>query len=548
MRNASRKKQFAWSISALKSYEDCPRRYAMVKVYKTFKEDFGTAADYGKYVHKALELYVKNGKALPLDIQHLQQYAVPFREMKKVKGVDVLTEQQLTLNTDYELTGWFDSDAWVRSIADIIITGDKAVLFVDWKGLPLHTPLPTPSGWSTMGDIRVGDTVFDGNGRTTVVIGKSVVKHLPNYELEFDDATTIACDSEHLWTTKEASAVLVTDLQVGDYIPVAYPLVLPHCILPVPPYTLGYWIGNGSKCAGKITSATWDIAEIADHITSDGYELGGWGKVRSNCLSPTIYGLSPLLRKAGVLNNKHIPAQYLRASYAQRVALVQGLMDSDGNANPHRKQAVFTTVKKHLAYEVNELLLSLGMRSTVSKINTSGFGKKLVAYYVQFRPKVFNPFRLLRKADQILLDEWGPGRSGFRRITSITKQAVQPSQCIAVASDAHTFLCGRQFCVTHNTNGKIGDDNFIQLRLLAAMFSIAQPKYEEFHMEYRWLKHKGASTNLSLTKSEVAETWPELLPRVEIMATAVKEENYPARPSGLCKNYCPVKSCAHCGI
>lgn len=129
----NRVKQFAWSISALKSYETCPKKHAQVKVYKKFKEDFGSAAEYGKYVHSGLELYVKKGKPLPLDIRHLERYVEPYRAAAQVEGVEVLTEQQLTLNPDYELTGWFDNDAWCRAIADVVIQGEKAVTIVDYK-------------------------------------------------------------------------------------------------------------------------------------------------------------------------------------------------------------------------------------------------------------------------------------------------------------------------------------------------------------------------------------------------------------------------------
>ncbi|HSR84354.1 MAG TPA: DNA translocase FtsK 4TM domain-containing protein [Streptosporangiaceae bacterium] len=74
------------------------------------------------------------------------------------------------------------------------------------KALALDTPIPTPSGWTTMGDIRPGDEVFDERGRRCAVIAATPVMHdRPCYEVEFSDGAVIVADAEHLWPTETAA-------------------------------------------------------------------------------------------------------------------------------------------------------------------------------------------------------------------------------------------------------------------------------------------------------------------------------------------------------
>src|SRR4029077_2817143 len=70
------------------------------------------------------------------------------------------------------------------------------------KALALDTPIPTPDGWTTMGEIQPGDQVFDEGGQRCSVIAATPVMHgRPCYEVEFSDATVIVADAQHLWQT-----------------------------------------------------------------------------------------------------------------------------------------------------------------------------------------------------------------------------------------------------------------------------------------------------------------------------------------------------------
>ena len=70
------------------------------------------------------------------------------------------------------------------------------------KALALDTPLPTPAGWTTMGDVAVGDELLDADGLPTrVVAATEVMLGRPCYEIEFSDGTVVVADAAHQWPT-----------------------------------------------------------------------------------------------------------------------------------------------------------------------------------------------------------------------------------------------------------------------------------------------------------------------------------------------------------
>lgn len=336
-------------------------------------------------------------------------------------------------------------------------------MVVDWKGLSLDTPLPTPTGWTTMGAVPVGDQVLGANGKPCTVIGKSPVFDRPCYRVTFEDGSTVVTDNVHQWpvlvgaamrpfilSTEQAREQLFSTNRTRPQrhlrVATTAPLDLPHADLPVQPYTLGAWIGDGSKNAGTIGKPD---AELFDHIRAEGYEVSA--EHRSSHGTRTVYGLIGQLRAAGVLGHKAIPAAYLRASTAQRLALLQGLMDTDGTWNKIRSAAVFTSKEKALAEQVAELAHSLGWKARVFELTKHGYGLTITAYDVVFTPHDLNPFRLSRKADLVRLA--GSTRSRRRIIRSVEPTVSVPTQCIEVDSPDHTYLCGDQMIPTHNCTG-----------------------------------------------------------------------------------------------
>jgi hypothetical protein len=88
------------------------------------------------------------------------------------------------------------------STADVLGYGGSAG---GGKGLSLETPLPTPAGWTTMGEVQVGDILFDEQGKPCQVTAVSEVQHRPCYRLEFDDGTELVADDVHRWLTFDAN-------------------------------------------------------------------------------------------------------------------------------------------------------------------------------------------------------------------------------------------------------------------------------------------------------------------------------------------------------
>ncbi|KKC06174.1 replicative DNA helicase [Mycobacterium nebraskense] len=171
------------------------------------------------------------------------------------------------------------------------------------KALALDTLLPTPTGWTTMGDVAVGDELLGADGRPTrVVAATNVMLGRPCYEVEFSDGTVIVADAEHQWltetrasrksaqaaavrynryknqrtfaavrTTAEIAGTLRCDTQdrrLNHSVVNACALDLPDRECLVPPYTLGAWLGDGTSAAAQITSAD---PEIIMRIEADGF-------------------------------------------------------------------------------------------------------------------------------------------------------------------------------------------------------------------------------------------------------------------------------------
>lgn len=123
------KKPFAWSYSALDGFFMCPRKHYWEKINKKYPFTTNAAADYGKEVHKAFELYVVKKKPLSLDLQHHQKFIDGITGL----GVQVLGEQKLALTEDFKPTGWFDNDVWCRGIIDLAVIRDNSVIICDYK-------------------------------------------------------------------------------------------------------------------------------------------------------------------------------------------------------------------------------------------------------------------------------------------------------------------------------------------------------------------------------------------------------------------------------
>lgn len=331
------------------------------------------------------------------------------------------------------------------------------------KGLALDTPIPTPSGWATMGTLKQGNHVFDMYGQPTQVTSLSEIKKLKCFRVKFTNGDSVVCDDEHRWLARCGTTnahktdfhvftvnQLMDSLARGESVtvPVQGPLALPEIELPIEPYILGYWLGNGAHRAAVVTCGSSDVDFVKKVVCASKYQLGSCRKdKRTNAYYVGITkGFLTDLKKVGVFGDKHIPSYYLRASIEQRRALLAGLMDSDGHLDKARGRAHFYNTNKRLADGVAELVTSLGDVPNRAHKVMRGFGKHCPIEFVGWKPTeccTLNP----RKAANFQKRKI----KAYRAIASIEKVEPVPTRCIAVDSPTHTYLAGLSMAPTHNT-------------------------------------------------------------------------------------------------
>ncbi len=431
--------------------------------------------------------------------------------------------------------------------------------------LDVDTPLLTTAGWKTMENITVGDQVYHPDGHPTEVMAVHPIydDHVC-YELTTTDGRTIVCDAGHRWAVQDTFRwfgqwhykdkrgseprweVLTTDQLIERGIgnqggragrsryrfrlPAQKAIISKPIDLPIDPYLLGLWLGDGYKRQAEIIMGPQDRDELVTNIEATGATIVSMrpGKddpshptrsatmtVRFNIGAAAKDGFMAQVHKLGICtsathprprsNNKtgysgiwwhkkcqkwaahvthrgqkvylglfddpetaheavcvkraalvgtatdkHIPDIYLTAGTEQRLALLQGLMDSDGTINAKRGQAEFGNTNKDLADGVVYLCRSLGLRPTL--ITKQPGGVRATFYRVCFTPDVSqpNPFRLTRKAELVRAQ---PSKHAAIKIKSIEPVATRPVRCIKVASEDELFLAGKFLLATLNTNG-----------------------------------------------------------------------------------------------
>ena len=356
---------------------------------------------------------------------------------------------------------------------------EKAVLEIcrkNGKMLSLDTPIPTPNGWKTMGDIHTGDIVFSSDGKPTNVLYESEIRMKPMYNVEFEDGEVITACGEHLWTVKTKKAgyrELMTEDMVEDFVrvrkdgkgneykyrvPMSKPVQYSEKEQKIKPYTLGVWLADGNCISSNITEGNEDYGHILYNIMKDGYYIKCHNcKDRANNFSvlndidePYSKRMYFLLKEMDLINNKHIPVEYLQGSIKQRTELLKGIMDADGYVSK-RGQCEIIQKSKVLAENILELLCSLGIKATMKEKEMKIYDKSYgTGYRIQFFvDKEHSCFKLKRKHER--LKEHLADRMSAKSITNIYSVKTVPAKCIMVDNPSHQYLCGKHFTVTHNT-------------------------------------------------------------------------------------------------
>ncbi len=348
------------------------------------------------------------------------------------------------------------------------------------KGLPLFTPVATPAGWRSIGDLKVSDRVIGRDGMPTRVTGVYPQGKRPTYLVSFTDGYSIECDDAHLWSVKDRNRMVrgkewltinTEELShkpvAGNYaIPRVEPVLYSARTLPIDPYLLGVLIGDGFLMGTSLAfSAPAEKQEIADRVAGNlaaGYSLHPHNEgstSRQFYLTRNGGGNAPNIYLSAIRSldldvpsgARFIPAIYLTGSICQRLDLLRGLMDTDGSSKQNR--ITFHTTSEKLANDVGELVQSLGGTAIRRFYDRSSEGKS-GEWQVNVQLDRFCPFYLTRKASG-----WRPAanRTGLYRYIESVKATGEMAETVCIAVDAPDSLYVVQhYIVTHNTIQAIG--------------------------------------------------------------------------------------------
>jgi hypothetical protein len=219
--------------------------------------------------------------------------------------------------------------------------------------LCIKTNIPTPDGFKTMEQIKVGDVVYTENGKpcnvtkaTEIMIGHKC------FDVYFTDGTIVRCDANHLWTVFDLKGVerVLTTEQISKkakrvsknnnsrersryFVFNSKPIEGQTKSLKIDPYLLGVWLGDGEKAGNRITCEKKDLNFYIEKFKKNGIDCTfSRYKDQENCYYIHVQNAFNTYKGGyNIYKNKHIPKEYFSASFEQRLQLIQGLIDTDGH-------------------------------------------------------------------------------------------------------------------------------------------------------------------------------------------------------------------------
>ena len=421
--------------------------------------------------------------------------------------------------------------------------------------IDLSVDLLTDSGWKTMGTVQPGDQVYGSDGQLTQVVACTpVYTDEPCYEVSFTDGSSYVVGRSHLWHVRDTvrkspwqdgtTESLEKDyaLRRPDTGRMAYRYRVrcdavpdtPQADLPIDPYLLGYWLGDGGKDRASVTAGHADVTWLCQRLYKAGARKSGWVALdappegvpqtdgRSLTVSfrldaPMRSGFETRCRRLDIWGRKRIPEIYLTASAEQRRALLAGLMDSDGSIAVTNKspQVEFATSFPELANGFLRLARSLGIRVAQKNGPVVVAGKRYRDRARFLWTPTFNPFDMPRKAD--LWKAPMSQRHELMSITGIKPVAPIPIRCITVAAPDGIFLLGRHFTPTHNSA--------LEVRELGGLFVLGETMLIHTAHEF-----KAASEHFRRVRDTVT-SYDALSRRVKSVTTSHGDEAIELRPA-----------------
>ncbi|PID29378.1 replicative DNA helicase [Candidatus Saccharibacteria bacterium] len=374
-------------------------------------------------------------------------------------------------------TGYRDLDNMTAGLqrSDLFVLAARPAM---GKAQPLDAKILTTSGWTTMGQLRIGDTLASTDGAASQVTGLFPQGSEQVYRVTFSDGRTTEASGEHLWSVHyrgwDAPRTLTTleiidklkraryqkrlwiDMPSGDFGETAE--------LPITPWTLGLLLAEGDLTNIKVSTRDPEILERLrlelgseyqlNHITRHDYRIVMHEQARtrgSRQPVPLRTALSELGLCTAHSYDKFIPRIYKQAPKADRIAVLQGILDGDGWVETHKSMR-FTSCSEQLADDVIELVRSLGgwasKRAKTTHYTHGGVRKTgRPAFVVNIN--IADPERLfsLRRKKARALPTKTRKKPTF---ASITPSRTTETQCITVSHLSQLYITDDHI-VTHNT-------------------------------------------------------------------------------------------------
>ena len=341
-------------------------------------------------------------------------------------------------------------------------------------------------------EVKIGDFLIGSDGQPKKVLAKSIPEFRQFYRVSFDDGASLEVSDCHLWTVFDLSKRAPEQRERGNFLttvetkwlaeqPLKYrtqnrfaipvlssPVNPPNPTTPeLPPYTLGYWLGNGFRQGSYVTCHSDDMAEIcgyiaedigADNVTGKIYSLEkkagtilmrGWIQMLHKAKWPCNETQTASRKARRDFVDDRICIDWRRWSPENRFKLLAGLVDSDGTLKD-LGNLEFDSKDIGLAQLVRNLLQSLGFKPYKINTRVSKKENRSVMYRVTCSPTK-QVFRLKRKAEKLKLTG-GQLRATRRYIVGIEKIGFEEGICFRVDSEDHLYVAGNEYILTHNTH------------------------------------------------------------------------------------------------
>lgn len=357
-------------------------------------------------------------------------------------------------------------------------------------------PAPVPNGYIRNGDLKPGDYVYNQHGKK-IYVSDVFHKGLRTvYRMTFTDGRQIDCANDHIWRYKNRSGngrkswktatteELMTKrlAKPKDDGRIVYDYVIPQSEAVerepknyyLDPYAMGAALGNASfrgidfafssndrETVSQLEQILGCSAKKCAHNYDWYFITGKWGGHDALLQIKTALQEVPELigKKSG---DKFIPDLYKFGSIKQRWALIQGLFDTDGTIqNNNRFNVSYSTTSKRLAEDVQEVLWSLGIMSSIQPYSNKRDWNKSETFEYHVHVKVQNKdkhkfFRLSRKL-ALAKKACSVRKQREKKFDTVAIKSIEkldrkePMTCIMVEDPEHLYLAGKGHIVTHNT-------------------------------------------------------------------------------------------------